>query len=75
MTDVVKYRPEPDELAYTFGGREAVLRVRPGTILELYTEDCFGGRVRSVDDLPSRLPVPVPQPGDRTDPRRGGRAR
>ncbi|WP_433283694.1 acetamidase/formamidase family protein [Micromonospora sp. CA-244673] len=54
-TDVVKYQPEPDELSYTFGGREAVLRVRPGTILELYTEDCFGGRVRSIDDLPSQV--------------------
>jgi acetamidase/formamidase len=55
VTEVVKYRPEPDELSYTFGGREPVLRVRPGTILELYTEDCFGGRVRSVDDLPSQV--------------------
>lgn len=55
MTEVVKYRPEPSELSYTFGGREAVRRVRPGTIVELYTEDCFGGRVRGVDDLPSRV--------------------
>ena len=55
MTDVVRYRPGPAELAYTFGGREPVRRVRPGTILELYTEDCFGGRVRTVDDLPSRV--------------------
>jgi amidase len=53
MTDVVKYRPEPDELSYTFGGREAVRQVTPGTVLELYTEDCFGGLVRGVDDLPS----------------------
>ncbi|MEV7628629.1 acetamidase/formamidase family protein [Actinoplanes sp. NPDC089786] len=55
MTDVVSYRPDPADLAYTFGGREPVRRVRPGTILELYTEDCFGGRVRTVDDLPSRV--------------------
>jgi amidase len=53
MTEVVRYRPEPDELSYTFGGREAVRRVAPGTVLELYTEDCFGGLVRGVDDLPS----------------------
>ena len=31
MTDVIRYHPEPDELAYTFGGREPVRRVRPGT--------------------------------------------
>jgi amidase len=53
MTEVIKYRPEPDELSYTFGGREPVRRVRPGTVLELYTEDCFGGRVTDVDQLPS----------------------
>jgi amidase len=53
MSEVLRYRPAPEELAYTFGGREPVRRVRPGTVLELYTEDCFGGRVRSVGDLPS----------------------
>jgi acetamidase/formamidase len=55
MTDVIRYRPAPAEFAYTFGGRDAVRRVPPGTILELYTEDCFGGRVRTVDDLPSKV--------------------
>ncbi|MEV4350454.1 acetamidase/formamidase family protein [Actinoplanes sp. NPDC049596] len=49
----VSYHPKPEELSYTFGGREPVLSVAPGTTVELYTEDCFGGRVRSVDDLPS----------------------
>jgi amidase len=53
MTEVVTYRPAPEELSYTFGGREPARRVKPGTILELYTEDCFGGRVRTVEDLPS----------------------
>ncbi|MEU1877277.1 acetamidase/formamidase family protein [Streptosporangium sp. NPDC020072] len=53
--NVVSYRPSPEELSYTFGGRPAVGTVKPGTILELYTEDCFGGRVRSVDDLPSQV--------------------
>ncbi|GAA2481196.1 acetamidase/formamidase family protein [Winogradskya humida] len=55
MTDVVSYRPEPGEFAYTFGGREAVRRVAPGTVLELYTEDCYGGQVREVGDLPSKV--------------------
>ncbi|MEV0310739.1 acetamidase/formamidase [Nonomuraea fuscirosea] len=53
--NVVSYRPAPEELSYTFGGRAPVGKVRPGTIMELYTEDCFGGLVRSVDDLPSRV--------------------
>jgi acetamidase/formamidase len=55
MTDVLRYHPEPGELSYTFGGREPVRRVAPGTILELFTEDCFGGQVRTVHDLPSQV--------------------
>ncbi|MGI5282687.1 acetamidase/formamidase family protein [Nonomuraea polychroma] len=75
--NVVSYHPSPEELSYTFGGRPALGKVRPGTILELYTEDCFGGLVRSVEDLPSQVcefpylnPVTGPfhvegaQPGD-----------
>ncbi|MEU7897586.1 acetamidase/formamidase family protein [Nonomuraea sp. NPDC049152] len=53
--NIVSYQPTADELSYTFGGRAAVGKVRPGTILELSTEDCFGGRVVSVDDLPSQV--------------------
>ena len=53
--EVVTYRPEPADFAWAFGGLPPVRRVRPGTVLELYTEDCFAGRVRGVDDLPSRL--------------------
>ncbi|MEV0585931.1 acetamidase/formamidase family protein [Nonomuraea sp. NPDC050310] len=53
--NVLTYRPEPSELSYTFGGRAPVAKVRPGTILELFTEDCFGGRVRDVGDLPSQV--------------------
>jgi amidase len=49
------YRPTPDELAYTFGGRDPVASVRPGDVLSLSTQDCFGGAVRSVDDLPSQV--------------------
>lgn len=51
--EVIEYRPEPAELAYTFGGHEPVRHVKPGDIVSLYTEDCFGGVVRSVTDLPS----------------------
>lgn len=60
------YRPAPDDYAWTFGGAEARERVRPGEILELYTEDCFGGRIRSTDDLPAKAieyPFINPQTG------------
>ncbi|MBX6381778.1 MAG: acetamidase/formamidase family protein [Microbispora sp.] len=53
--NIVSYRPGPDDLSYTFGGRPAVESVAPGAVLELYTEDCFGGRVRGPGDLPSQV--------------------
>jgi acetamidase/formamidase len=53
--EVLTYRPSMDEWAWAFGGVPAVRRVRPGSVVELFTEDCFGGRVRSVDDLPSQV--------------------
>jgi acetamidase/formamidase len=53
--DVMTYRPEPSEMVFTFGGVAPVRRVRPGTVLELWTEDAFGGKVRTADDLTSRV--------------------
>ena len=53
--EVVSLRPTPDQYAYAFGGREPLVTVRPGTVVELFTEDCFGGAVRSVEDLPSQV--------------------
>jgi len=68
MTDpqVVRFRPEPGQFAWTFGGAAPVARIKPGTILELFTEDCFAGRVRGTDDLVSRVcefPYLNPQTG------------
>ncbi|EWT05032.1 acetamidase [Intrasporangium chromatireducens Q5-1] len=57
MPDVHQLHPTEDQLSYTFGGREPLLRVAPGSVIELSTEDCFGGKVRSVDDLPSQVCV------------------
>jgi len=51
--EVVTLRPRPEDYAYAFGGQEPLLTVDPGTVVELSTEDCFAGNVRSVDDLPS----------------------
>ena len=52
-----RFVPTPDQYAWTFGGCEPVLRVRPGDVLELFTEDAFGGQIRSSGDLPSRAIV------------------
>ncbi|WP_043500107.1 acetamidase/formamidase family protein [Georgenia sp. SUBG003] len=53
MTEVFQLHPEPDQYSFTFGGKEPLLTVPPGSVVELTTEDCYGGAVRSVDDLPS----------------------
>jgi acetamidase/formamidase len=63
---VLTYRPGEGEYAWTFGGAPPVARVVPGTILELFTEDCFAGRVRSERDLVSEVcefPFLNPQTG------------
>ncbi|MFF5439403.1 acetamidase/formamidase family protein [Streptomyces achromogenes] len=68
MTDprILTVRPEPDQYAWTFGGAPPMARIAPGTVLDLYTEDCFTGRVRSEKDLVSEVcefPYLNPQTG------------
>ncbi len=66
MVDVVSFRPEPSEFAWTFGGVAPLLRVTPGAVMELWTEDAFGGKVRRVEDLVSEViefPFVNPQTG------------
>ncbi|MFF5253411.1 acetamidase/formamidase family protein [Streptomyces leeuwenhoekii] len=63
---ILTVRPGPDEYAWTFGGTPPVARIAPGTVLDLYTEDCFAGRVRSEKDLVSEVcafPFLNPQTG------------
>ena len=48
-------RPEPEQYSYVFGAGEPLLSVKPGDVVELSTEDCFGGRVTSPSDLPSAV--------------------
>lgn len=49
--ELVTFTPTPDRYTYTFGGAGPVRAVRPGTMLELWSEDAFNGIVRTVDDL------------------------
>jgi acetamidase/formamidase len=63
---VMTFRPAAEQYAWTFGGAPPVARIRPGTMLELWTEDCFAGRVRGQDDLVSQVcefPFLNPQTG------------
>ena len=51
--ELISYRPEPGEYAWTFGGAAPVRRLTPPVALSVYTEDAFAGRVRSETDLVS----------------------
>jgi acetamidase/formamidase len=64
---VVKYTPGHDELKYTFGGHPAVLRLKPGSVLETWTEDCFDGSVKTPADLPSKV-APIGKDNPQTGP-------
>jgi acetamidase/formamidase len=51
--DVTEFTPGREQYAYTFGGVPPVMRVKPGAVLRLWSDDAFGGVLRSVDDLSS----------------------
>jgi acetamidase/formamidase len=64
--EVVEFRPEREQYAYTFGGVAPVRTVLPGTVLQLWTDDAFGGRIRRTTDMPSTaltMPFVNPQTG------------
>ena len=54
---MIKYRPDPGEYAWTFGGAAPVRRITTPVVLDLFTEDCFAGRVRTTADLVSKLNI------------------
>jgi acetamidase/formamidase len=65
-TRVHTFTPTPDQYVWTFGGAPPLAHVRSGDILELFTEDCFAGRVRSEKDLVTEVcefPYLNPQTG------------
>ncbi|PRC48867.1 acetamidase, partial [Mycobacterium sp. ITM-2017-0098] len=51
--DHVTFVPTPEQFAFTFGGAEPVMRIRPSTVLTLWTEDAYGGRITSASDVAS----------------------
>jgi acetamidase/formamidase len=65
-SNVISYHPDRDAYAWTFGGADPVMKVSPGDVLELWTDDCFTGLVRTVDDVASEkivFPFLNPQTG------------
>lgn len=51
--NVIEFTPTADQYAYTFGGLEPVMRVEPGSVLQLWSEDAFNHSLRSVNHLSS----------------------
>ncbi len=55
---VVEYRPAHGELRYTFGGSAPIRRIKPGTRLVSWSEDCYDGAVTRPDQLPTKVIPP-----------------
>jgi hypothetical protein len=73
--EVITFRPSPEQYAWTFGGAAPVMRITPPAVLQVFTEDCFAGRVRAETDLVSEV-CEFPRPAGRGRDLRGrGRVR
>ncbi len=55
---VLVYRPAHEELKYTFGGAAPVRRIKPGTRIVTWTEDCYDGAVTKPGELPTKVQLP-----------------
>lgn len=55
---VLNWIPKHEELVYTFGGAAPRQRIKPGTRIVTWTEDCFDGAVKTAADLPSKKMPP-----------------
>lgn len=55
---VLVYRPAHQELKYTFGGAAPARRIKPGTRIVSWTEDCYDGAVTKPGQLPTKVQLP-----------------
>ncbi len=65
--DTVEFTPTFEQLAWTFGGVEPIMKIKPGTMLRLWCEDAYSGKLRSSSDLPSQC-VDINQVNPQTGP-------
>lgn len=47
------FTPTPEQYAYTFGGAAPIARIKPGTVMRLWSEDAFTGAIVAVGDRPT----------------------
>ncbi len=50
---MVEFKPTFEQLVYTFGGARDVLKIKPGTVLKLWSEDAFNNTIKTITDLSS----------------------
>jgi acetamidase/formamidase len=55
---VLRYVPKHEELKYTFGGVAPTHRIKPGTRIVSWTEDCFDGALNQPGQKPSVVLTP-----------------
>ena len=55
IMDSLDFRPDRSQFVYTFGGAAPSHRVRPGTLLNLWSEDAFNHALTSVSDVASHV--------------------
>src|ERR1700693_572801 len=55
---VLVYRPTHEGLKYTFGGAAPVRRIKPGTRIVSWAEDCYDGAVTKPGQLPTKVQMP-----------------
>jgi len=51
--ETFSFTPERSQYVYTFGGAAPVARIKPGTVLRLWSEDAFNNAITSITDVPS----------------------
>jgi acetamidase/formamidase len=51
--EILEFTPTPEQYAWTFGGARPTHRIKSGTVLRLWSDDAFCGRLRKVTDMPS----------------------
>ncbi|HEY7112952.1 MAG TPA: acetamidase/formamidase family protein [Thermoanaerobaculia bacterium] len=55
---VLRYIPKHEELKYTFGGAAPTHRIKPGTRIVSWSEDCFDGALTKAGQKPSEVLQP-----------------
>lgn len=55
---ILRYVPKHEELKYTFGGVAPTHRIKPGTRIVSWTEDCFDGALNRPGQKPSAVLTP-----------------